>query len=714
MSLLIVFFTEIFPVGGCILPNFPSNVVCYLGESETSCDGNTVSVGTELGSSGTFSVSCDQGFLPKYDAGYVCVYVVPGPGFIVSPTLGDDACQAACTDPGHPALGSRIPEPSRNGFYAAGNVVEFTCDVNTTQSGYTSLTCQSDGQWYLGSTVVPDDQLLPDTCFLNCRDPGNPESGRKLSNNTSHGYSISFACNTGLNLIGSEFITCDNGTWSDEVPKCASVLINDVTVSISSGDPVTANKVNLLDFTADLVSSTLGAGANDTDIWQLKVYIEADGDSTAEEVASIPQEEADQDLTAGDTLHFTVTNHTVDLTGFSCTAQTELCVRIESPLMTLHGFPDDDALTGCTPITCACNRWAEDDFPDHVKEKSSSVSYPVAVGETVELTCNDTGSTNGRTLFGGVGPVCQGDGTWFPEVSAFSCWGNSLSFIKCPEGETLKYNVLQGENTAYIYDIPIQAVDGRGHAVDYHFEGIELSIPGSLEFNDQTRFGMHVEAVVSAENTALRCPFVIKVVDLHPPTVTCPPDILKRTQDSKISVEWEQPIAEDNVDLLPQQYVSRPSGSDFYVGNDSVTVVAYDSSGNMASCSFTVAVQYYKVQCNNVIVPEHGILICGEAEDGLETCLLYCERGYQPGRGHDVLRCIEGQWFPKMDLRCVRRAPSQSSDQIPNFSLDNGCDASQQVVLNLKEGIRQQLFDQNQCNPYGLSVCEEDFTTWYC
>ncbi|XP_070560111.1 uncharacterized protein [Ptychodera flava] len=305
--------------------------------------------------------------------------------------------------------------------------------------------------------MVPGDQLPPDTCFLNCADPGSPDDGQKLSNDSNHGDSISFACNSGLNLVGSETITCDNGTWSDEVPKCA----------------MTAKNENLLDFTADVVSSTLGAGANGTNIWQLKVYIKTDADSTAEGVASVPQDEADQDLTAGDTLHFTITNHTVDLDGFTCTAQTELCVRIESPQMTLHGLPDDDALTGCTPIMCACNRLAEVDFPTHVKEKSSSVSYPVAVGEPVELVCDDTGSANGRTLFGGVGPVCQGDGTWSPDVSVFSCWENCLvdnsTHLIYKDGSEIKYEFNDGD-----------------YATVSCRDGFDLSGPNTVQCNNGT------------------------------------------------------------------------------------------------------------------------------------------------------------------------------------------------------------------------------------
>ncbi|XP_070560108.1 receptor-type tyrosine-protein phosphatase beta-like [Ptychodera flava] len=42
--------------GGCVLPNFPSNVLCYLGESEASCDDTSVAVSTHLGSSDRFSV----------------------------------------------------------------------------------------------------------------------------------------------------------------------------------------------------------------------------------------------------------------------------------------------------------------------------------------------------------------------------------------------------------------------------------------------------------------------------------------------------------------------------------------------------------------------------------------------------------------------------------------------------------------------------------
>jgi FG-GAP repeat protein/HYR domain-containing protein len=88
------------------------------------------------------------------------------------------------------------------------------------------------------------------------------------------------------------------------------------------------------------------------------------------------------------------------------------------------------------------------------------------------------------------------------------------------------------------------------------------------------------------------CSFTVTVNDTEKPTIACPANVTvvaRRPGDATVTVNYQAPAVEDNCGI--QSVVCLPpSGSAFPVGATTVTCTATDTSGNTASCSFTVTV----------------------------------------------------------------------------------------------------------------------------
>ena len=103
----------------------------------------------------------------------------------------------------------------------------------------------------------------------------------------------------------------------------------------------------------------------------------------------------------------------------------------------------------------------------------------------------------------------------------------------------------------------------------------------------------------------ITCSFNVKVNDVEPPTITCPPDQIRRT--GRGVVDYPQPTVMDNcgagADCVPM------SGSVFPQGETTVTCTANDSVST-ATCTFAVIVR-------PAAVPAAGLLGLGALVAGL-------------------------------------------------------------------------------------------------
>lgn len=61
------------------------------------------------------------------------------------------------------------------------------------------------------------------TDSINCGDPSTLRNGRRFVGGTVEGSVVSFSCNSGFLLVGSDRRSClANGDWSGNLPLCTS------------------------------------------------------------------------------------------------------------------------------------------------------------------------------------------------------------------------------------------------------------------------------------------------------------------------------------------------------------------------------------------------------------------------------------------------------------------------------------------------------------
>ena len=137
-------------------------------------------------------------------------------------------------------------------------------------------------------------------------------------------------------------------------------------------------------------------------------------------------------------------------------------------------------------------------------------------------------------------------------------------------------------------------------------------------------------SVKDASNNMAGCSFTITVNDTQPPTITCPANVtsVSPTPGGSVTVTYPPPSASDNCPGV-MTACTPPSGSTFARGATTVTCTATDTSGNTATCSFSVAVFDGRLQddsegCNNTVLFNtatgdyrwccHGTIFTGRAQ----------------------------------------------------------------------------------------------------
>ncbi|XP_068726391.1 sushi, von Willebrand factor type A, EGF and pentraxin domain-containing protein 1-like [Montipora capricornis] len=112
-------------------------------------------------------------------------------------------CLAPCPDPGVPYQATRIGHDFRHE-----RTVRFTCPTNYRLEGIDEITC-SNGRW---SGRAP-------LCKAPCEDLAKPANGWKWGG-FRHGSKVTFRCYSGYQKIGTDFTTCNDGTWTNDAPVC--------------------------------------------------------------------------------------------------------------------------------------------------------------------------------------------------------------------------------------------------------------------------------------------------------------------------------------------------------------------------------------------------------------------------------------------------------------------------------------------------------------
>ncbi|WP_217179230.1 HYR domain-containing protein [Gillisia limnaea] len=125
-------------------------------------------------------------------------------------------------------------------------------------------------------------------------------------------------------------------------------------------------------------------------------------------------------------------------------------------------------------------------------------------------------------------------------------------------------------------------------------EGTEVSLTEGLASGSEFPVGtttVTYTATDAAGNTST-VSFDVIVVDNEDPAITCPANVNQTTEagESFAIVTFEDATATDNCDVIVEQTAGLTSGSQFPIGESTVTFTATDASGNTSSCSFTITI----------------------------------------------------------------------------------------------------------------------------
>ncbi|XP_053123530.1 CUB and sushi domain-containing protein 2 isoform X5 [Hemicordylus capensis] len=117
-----------------------------------------------------------------------------------------------CGHPGNPVNGL-----TQGNQFNLNDVAKFVCSTGYHLEGTSQSQCLANGQW---------SNALPTCRIVNCTDPGHLENSvRQVQLNGPHRYSfgttVSYQCNHGYYLLGTQVLTCQgDGTWDRPLPVC--------------------------------------------------------------------------------------------------------------------------------------------------------------------------------------------------------------------------------------------------------------------------------------------------------------------------------------------------------------------------------------------------------------------------------------------------------------------------------------------------------------
>ncbi|XP_062305372.1 sushi, von Willebrand factor type A, EGF and pentraxin domain-containing protein 1 isoform X1 [Osmerus eperlanus] len=156
---------------------------------------------------GTIALSCPPGF------------TLQGPG-VAECQVGGSWSPALSSVPCGVVLCQK-PLPLLNGIaegdgYSYGDIILYSCLPGFDMKGDSVQTCQGDGVW---------SGAQPECVAVSCGPPPLVENSEYQASGDIYQQTISYTCNPGLRLAGSQNVTClANGTWSLPVPSCEVYL----------------------------------------------------------------------------------------------------------------------------------------------------------------------------------------------------------------------------------------------------------------------------------------------------------------------------------------------------------------------------------------------------------------------------------------------------------------------------------------------------------
>ena len=157
---------------------------------------------------GVISFSCSDGFALVGEEHRVCQANSQWGG--TQPKCD----KITCSEPEEPRKGQNL---NKKALYEFGEEVVFRCQDGYVLTGPEKRKCTnfnggSDGLW---------DGFTPLCLPVNCYDPGYPLYGHAQGTEFTLGHTVTFSCQKGFRLVGSESRQCrENGKWSGHEATC--------------------------------------------------------------------------------------------------------------------------------------------------------------------------------------------------------------------------------------------------------------------------------------------------------------------------------------------------------------------------------------------------------------------------------------------------------------------------------------------------------------
>ena len=99
----------------------------------------------------------------------------------------------------------------------------YTCNDGYIINGDETITCQENEEWS-GSA--------PACMYVNCGDPGDISNGNKNGATYHYGAVVSYSCDTGYDINGSQMIQCQaDGMWNGTVPSCIAQCLGEPLIN---------------------------------------------------------------------------------------------------------------------------------------------------------------------------------------------------------------------------------------------------------------------------------------------------------------------------------------------------------------------------------------------------------------------------------------------------------------------------------------------------
>ncbi|XP_071940975.1 uncharacterized protein [Antedon mediterranea] len=166
-------------------------------------------------------------------------------------------------------------------------------------------------------------------------------------------------------------------------------------------------------------------------------------------------------------------------------------------------------------------------------------------------------------------------------------------------------------------DFTLPTDDGKPDRVTYWIEPTATDNSGSVSVSQSHTNGstFYLGNTTVTYNFTYRpgnialCEFTVTIIDTEDPIVSCPSNIVANSNDGSSSMTYTA-ASTDNVGVTSESF-NIPSGSIFESGETTVIFTASDSSGNQATCSFTVTVKASSSLITIVLVWLFAICIIG-------------------------------------------------------------------------------------------------------